>query len=1464
MSKFRGVLSIATLALALAPALATAAAPDHFSCYKAAYAPGAAHFTAMTGVSMVDTFGSSTVTVVKPRFLCAPTDKNGEDPSAPSDPDHLTDFLVKRSTPFTTVPALHVTDQFGSHTIDVKKPYTLQVPSAKSLSTTPAAPTNPAVDHFQCYKMKVTSGTAKFVPVTGVTAQDQFGTITVEVKKPTRFCAPVDKNGEAPGAETHPDYLMCYQVKQTSLPKFAPVSPLFVNHQFGPETFTAQKPMELCIPAARSAAGPTATPTMTAGPGATRTRTPTPNGTQTPSSTHTPRPTMTPGGPCVLPNPIPAVLSYVAKPGVDLDTGWTGTSHDLPGVDDSTAATVRLSNCDTNLSSPTCGQCTTDGPILYPGPSKNCRCTNLGNRDASSLGVCDPEMPSTCSGAETCECYYGPPLPLSSGAVSVCVINRYTSSITGTANIASSGSHSGEGQASLKLEAAVHNGPTVDQPCPVCVNDTTPRDGVKNGTCSGGAKDGQPCDVSGTNIFFGAVSFDCPPLHGANIGNLKVQFNPATTATTTLATNGVKCSGPGFTSQECPCDTCADTAAEACNSNADCPAGVPCGAKRCVGGTNVGTPCAAASECPNGSCGKLGQATAPNQCDDTVCSPDSSNPDTPNDGVCANGPFDHFCSTETFRGCASDSDCNPPPTGSCGNCKPNQICSGGFRNCFLDPIVRTGTPGTQNAILAATFCIPPVSAAAVNSVSGLPGPGGLLQPVSIFESGALCGNGVLDSGETCDPPNDSACPGKCTASCQCPTCGDGHVNQASEQCDGSDDANCPGQCGPTCQCGSTCGNGVVEFGEQCDGAATNGQCPPSACQSDCTCGPYCGDNVVNGSEQCDGSGSTACPPSACRSDCTCGPYCGDGIINNGEQCDGSATGSCPGSCQSDCTCAPFCGNGVREPGELCDGSDAALCPGKCQPDCTCPAIGELSFVVAPGADLDTGWTGTSHDFGVQVGSTIPGVIGACDGHTDTNCTFFGNVGSRCSGDGTISCTDTTQCPVGQTCVINTYGPPLPLSSGGIPVCVVNRFANNVTGSYDTASGSSEIQVPLNSLVYLGTDVNQPCPICNCGASNTQTCTIGQSGTCSDNPARSCTVQGTGPLGPTSNDCTPNPASNISGSGLNLSFNPATTGTSTFASNQPCTGSGFTNQSCWCPQQTQPNACLDACDGGSKDAQPCSTDADCPGAPAGACKPLCRSIAGQTRPGEGVQAVGEAECAAGPLDQSCSGAPQVSCTSDANCVGLGTCVTQTRRCFLDPIVRVGVPSTTSNVFGATFCIPATTSPAVNNTAGLPGPGAIRFPNSLNVAFCGDGHKNRPQEECDGTDDANCPGACQPDCTCHTTCGNNVVEFGEQCDGTAPNSCPGGLCNPPGPNGCTCQTAVCGDGFKAPSEQCDPGGPGGTPPPDDSACPGHCLQGTCQCQPAICGDGVIEPGEVCELPQTGCGPLQVCVGCTQCAP
>jgi hypothetical protein len=65
-------------------------------------------------------------------------------------------------------------------------------------------------------------------------------------------------------------------------------------------------------------------------------------------------------------------------------------------------------------------------------------------------------------------------------------------------------------------------------------------------------------------------------------------------------------------------------------------------------------------------------------------------------------------------------------------------------------------------------------------------------------------------------------------------------------------------------------------------------------------------------------------------------------------------------------------------------------------------------------------------------------------------------------------------------------------------------------------------------------------------------------------------------------------------------------------------------------------------------------------------------------------------------------------------------------------------------------------------------------------CGDSVVNQPSEECDGTDDAACPGLCESDCTCGagpapgdaSTCGDDSVNQGsEECDGADAASCPG---------------------------------------------------------------------------------------------
>lgn len=225
---------------------------DHFTCYKAAATKDSAKFAGIDnppGVTLSDAFGPSTAAVKKPKFLCAPTNTSGEDPSAPTHTEHLEGYQIKPAAKRLLPTNLTVTDQFNPRglTIDPKKESHLLVPTVKSLAAPPALPGVFFVDHFQCYKASISKGAAKFAGASGVTIEDQFGSRTVTVKKPRYFCAPVDKNGE--GILDAASHLMCYQVKQTSDPKFGKVVGAYVQNQFGPEQLDAKALADLCVPA---------------------------------------------------------------------------------------------------------------------------------------------------------------------------------------------------------------------------------------------------------------------------------------------------------------------------------------------------------------------------------------------------------------------------------------------------------------------------------------------------------------------------------------------------------------------------------------------------------------------------------------------------------------------------------------------------------------------------------------------------------------------------------------------------------------------------------------------------------------------------------------------------------------------------------------------------------------------------------------------------------------------------------------------------------------------------------------------------------------------------------------------------------------------------------------------------------------------------------------------------------------
>ena len=229
--------------------------PNHFQCYEIKKGPK----TPIGGVTVVDQFGSSTVTLTRSDRLCAPTDKEDEDPTAPADPDHLKGYQDTHTRP--RVLNQVITNQFGSIILDVTKPKFLLVPAAKGLAGPPLPLVGPTTDHFQCYKVKKSRGAPRFARINGVSAEDQFGTYTVDLVKPRWLCAPANKNGEDPTAPTHPSHLLCYKTKTQRFNERT----VFTNDQFTSTTARLIKRWELCVPSTKSAA-PTTTTSTTAAP----------------------------------------------------------------------------------------------------------------------------------------------------------------------------------------------------------------------------------------------------------------------------------------------------------------------------------------------------------------------------------------------------------------------------------------------------------------------------------------------------------------------------------------------------------------------------------------------------------------------------------------------------------------------------------------------------------------------------------------------------------------------------------------------------------------------------------------------------------------------------------------------------------------------------------------------------------------------------------------------------------------------------------------------------------------------------------------------------------------------------------------------------------------------------------------------------------------------------------------------
>jgi hypothetical protein len=517
--------------------------------------------------------------------------------------------------------------------------------------------------------------------------------------------------------------------------------------------------------------------------------------------------------PCATPSAgtaCPATLRFaLQRATADNDLGWTGRDHDQPYGGD---LTVAVSGC-AGSTHPNCGQCTLSGPVVNTSgrPVGNRRCT--GDTSVACTSNTD------CTGVGTCAFYLGAPLGVSVGGFGLCVVNPIAGGVTGTTNL-------DDGTTALKLSVtySIHGAlGSPNEPCPQCRGDATPNDGVRSGTCSDGPRSGLTCDAHATSTFSGATSFDCPPPPATLIASLPLALDLATgLQTRTLSAASPNCRAFGFTGLKCFCDTCNNATATPCASNADCVAAgaTICGGKRCFGGTNNGKACTNNSECQSGACDVPGQLTAPNQCSNGVCSPNTPpDQDSVNEGTCATGPTTRTCAIDSFRGCVSDAGC-PRPGDRCTAVVTH-------RECFTDNGVIGGSVSVAGAAavpcaddssragLSALFCMGTAPNDAANTIIGLPGLGRITfafkteptpirtaVPTPTTTATPNCNDGVKNGNET-----DVDCGGQCC-------CPPGTPPQAcyfrgEALCLQSACKRCVAN--QFCICGSDCESGVCAF-----------------------------------------------------------------------------------------------------------------------------------------------------------------------------------------------------------------------------------------------------------------------------------------------------------------------------------------------------------------------------------------------------------------------------------------------------------------------------------------------------------------------------------------------------------------------------------------------------------------------------------------------------------------------------
>lgn len=336
----------------------------------------------------------------------------------------------------------------------------------------------------------------------------------------------------------------------------------------------------------------------------------------------------------------------------------------------------------------------------------------------------------------------------------------------------------------------------------------------------------------------------------------------------------------------------------------------------------------------------------------------SIGPSATADGCCpaggdANNDADCLavCGNGVYEPTAGEA-CDPGVATGPGTCPTNPATDCNDTNaCTADTIAGVGC-GATCAHSTISACNTTSDGCCPAGCTGLAG-----QPNTDADCSANCGDGIVQSNETCDTAIAAGSPGACPTVASCSdgdacttdsvqsagTCNASCVNTQKTTSPSGDGCCLPGSNhNVDTDCAPACGNGVVEPPtETCDPAAAPGS---GGCPTSCDDGNACTNDTLNN-------------PGTCLASCTNAaftPCCGDAIVSAPEACDkaipAGSPGACPAACNdgnscttdtlngmaSDCTAScstspitPCCGNNVVESGETCEPGIAAGMPGSC-------------------------------------------------------------------------------------------------------------------------------------------------------------------------------------------------------------------------------------------------------------------------------------------------------------------------------------------------------------------------------------------------------------------------------------------------------------------------------------------------------------------------------------------------------